>query len=232
MSILMTDSLKMLPARPLHRCHSETEAMIKAALNKVVIGDFTKAYSLPLTTCKHRDLKGISPETVAALIRGEYSHLVEKFIIVDCRYPYEYVGGHIKYAKNIYTREGILEEFLKSDKHHKSKDKSSQSHTVLIFHCEFSSERSPKLSRFLRENDRVSNKECYPTLHYPEIYLLEGGYKAFFEKRKDLCEPQTYKPMLHKDHEADLRHFRIKSRKWGGEKVRGARGPIRKALKF
>lgn len=36
-------------------------------------------------------------------------------------------------------------------------------------------------SRFLREKDREANKECYPQLHYPEIYLLEGGYKAFYE---------------------------------------------------
>ena len=55
---------------------------------------------------------------------------------------------------------------------------------VLIFHCEFSSERGPKLSRFLRSKDRLANKECYPNLFYPELYLLEGGYKNFFETHK------------------------------------------------
>ena len=53
---------------------------------------------------------------------------------------------------------------------------------VLIFHCEFSSERGPKMSRFLREQDRELNKDHYPRLNYPEIYVLEGGYKAFYEK--------------------------------------------------
>lgn len=33
---------------------------------------------------------------VVALLTGKFSHIVEKFVIVDCRYPYEYEGGHIK----------------------------------------------------------------------------------------------------------------------------------------
>lgn len=39
-------------------------------------------------------------------------------------------------------------------------------------------------SRFLRKFDRDSNKDCYPQLHYPELYLLEGGYKNFYENQK------------------------------------------------
>ena len=54
----------------LHRCHSETEAMIKSALNRFdsqpdLIGDFSKPYCLELSHSKHQDLKGISPETVS-----------------------------------------------------------------------------------------------------------------------------------------------------------------------
>src|SRR4029434_1721797 len=30
------------------------------------------------------------------LLEGRYSCLVESFLVVDCRYPYEYQGGHIK----------------------------------------------------------------------------------------------------------------------------------------
>lgn len=33
---------------------------------------------------------------VASLIRGEFGPAVEDLLIIDCRYPYEYQGGHIK----------------------------------------------------------------------------------------------------------------------------------------
>lgn len=35
--------------------------------------------------------------------------------------------------------------------------------------------------RFLRSQDREMNKDNYPALNFPEIYLLEGGYKAFYQ---------------------------------------------------
>lgn len=215
-----TRETKSQPLPRLHRCHSETEAMIKMALNKIhdepdLIADCSKPYSLPIIPGKHQDLKSISSETVRQLLDNEYSHVIEKFVIIDCRYPYEFTGGHIRGAKNLYTRESITEEFLKKPTQKQDQEKRN----ILIFHCEFSSERGPNLSRFLRQQDREANKECYPALHYPEVYLLEGGYKVFFEKFADYCDPKSYKPMLHKDHAEDLRHFRIKSKSWAGEKT-------------
>lgn len=215
-----TSETKSQPPPRLHRCNSESDAMIKMALNKIydqpgLIADCSKPYSLPIIPGKHQDLKSISSETVRQLLDNEYSHVIEKFVIIDCRYPYEYTGGHIRDAKNIYTREGITEEFLKNPIQPQDPEKRN----ILIFHCEFSSERGPNLSRFLRQQDREANKDCYPSLHYPEVYLLEGGYKVFYEQLKEYCEPKSYKPMLHKDHAADLRHFRIKSKSWAGEKT-------------
>lgn len=33
----------------------------------------------------------------------------------------------------------------------------------------------------MRSEDRNIHASNYPALHYPELYLLEGGYKALFE---------------------------------------------------
>jgi len=37
-------------------------------------------------------------------------------------------------------------------------------------------------SRYLRKEDRtIHGIMKFPKLYYPELYLIEGGYKAFFE---------------------------------------------------
>lgn len=38
--------------------------------------------------------------------------------------------------------------------------------------------------RFLRNKDRQLNKDKYPNLNHPEVYLLHGGYKAFYQSNK------------------------------------------------
>uniref|UniRef100_A0A670Z272 protein-tyrosine-phosphatase n=1 Tax=Pseudonaja textilis TaxID=8673 RepID=A0A670Z272_PSETE len=74
----------------------------------------------------------------------------------------------------------------------------------------------PQRCRFVREKDRARN--MYPSLHYPELYVLKGGYKEFFPQYQSHCDPQNYRPMHHKDFKDDLRTFRLKSRTWAGEK--------------
>jgi len=60
----------------------------------------------------------------------------------------------------------------------------------------------------------------YPQLYYPELYLLDGGYKSFYEQFADLCLPRGYMPMLHTDHKDDLKHFRAKSLTWSNDRTR------------
>lgn len=74
--------------------------------------------------------------------------------------------------------------------------------------------------RFLRRCDR--NLSSYPSLHYPEVYLLHGGYQSFFSNHKSLCEPCSYQPMVDPKHEKDLRKFRVKSNSWSGDLKRQA----------
>ncbi|XP_048146900.1 M-phase inducer phosphatase 2-like isoform X2 [Corvus hawaiiensis] len=77
---------------------------------------------------------------------------------------------------------------------------------IVIFHCEFSVERGPKMCKFLRERDRCCHE--YPQLHYPELYVLKGGYREFFFQFPSHCEPRDYRPMRHAAFKEELRKFR------------------------
>lgn len=94
---------------------------------------------------KHSDLKSISVNTMAKLIRGDFSDSVASFKVIDCRYPYEFVGGHIHGAQNLYTHEQILTELVNSKTDTPKLDSDEPKHNIIVFHCEFSSERGPKL---------------------------------------------------------------------------------------
>ncbi|XP_063301265.1 M-phase inducer phosphatase 3 isoform X2 [Pelobates fuscus] len=182
--------------------------------NRQLIGDFSKVYALPTVTGRHQELRYICAETLAALIHGEFNSLVEKFFVIDCRYPYEYEGGHIKGALNLHLQEEVVGYFLKKP----LVPTMEQKRIILIFHCEFSSERGPKMCRLLREEDRARNE--YPSLYYPELYILRGGYKDFYPEYLELCDPQSYCPMRHQDYREELLKFRTKSKSWAGDRKR------------
>ncbi|XP_058450205.1 M-phase inducer phosphatase-like isoform X2 [Malaya genurostris] len=230
--ISSTDSTAMEllhPKRPiLQKSISMNDAHIMSALSRSssepdLIGDFSKSYVLPLTEGRHRDLKSIAPETMAALLRGTFLDQIASFSVIDCRYPYEFEGGHIRGAKNLYTQEQILEELIKIKTEPPKVEAEGPKRNIIVFHCEFSSERGPKLSRFLRNHDRILNSDSYPALHYPEIYLLHGGYKDFFAVYPDLCDPIAYRQMLDPQFGDAYRHFRAKSKSWNaGDAVRGS----------
>ncbi|KAM5219870.1 M-phase inducer phosphatase 2 isoform 2-T2 [Hipposideros larvatus] len=194
-------------------CHDEIENILDSD-HRELIGDYSKAFLLQTVDGKHQDLKYISPETMVALLMGKFSNIVEKFVIVDCRYPYEYEGGHIKTAVNLPLEQDAETFLLQSPIMPCSLDK----RIILIFHCEFSSERGPRMCRFIRERDRATND--YPSLHYPEMYILKGGYKEFFPQHPTFCEPQNYRPMNHEAFKDELKTFRLKTRSWAGERSR------------
>ncbi|XP_040294185.1 M-phase inducer phosphatase 3-like [Bufo bufo] len=176
-----------------------------------LIGDFSKPYSLPIERGNHQDLKYITCGTLAHVLGGGYIEIVQTYHLVDCRYPYEYAGGHIKGALNLYKEDQISEYFFKSPS-------LPQGRRLVIFHCEFSSERAPKLCRTLRNLDRKAN--LYPHLCYPELYLLKGGYKEFYETYKRLCEPQGYIKMVHKDFQDQLKNYQKKKKNLSGQRIR------------
>ncbi|XP_018012372.1 uncharacterized protein LOC108669534 [Hyalella azteca] len=213
---------------PLCKTLSESHLSIMKALNKChnreeeLTGDFCRSLSLPVISCgRNPDIKSITPETVAQLIHGEYSHLIESYQILDCRYPYEFEGGHIKGAESWHNPQFVVDYIDKAERVMPPTPTDPNKRHILIFHCEFSAERGPKAQRLLRERDRTVNKDRYPALHFPETYLLEGGYKAFFELYPSLCVPQKYTKMLDTNHAEDLKLCRARSKSWAVENKHG-----------
>jgi len=143
-----------------------------------------------LTKTSQPELNCLCPETVAKLISGDFIDLYERILIVDCRFEYEYQGGHIKGALNFPKEDDVDRYFIKDNSFHTYGDK-----LCIVFHCEFSSHRGPKSYKRVRASDRRLNEPNYPDLYYPEMYLLEGGYKQFFKDYPALCDPQAYVEM-------------------------------------
>jgi hypothetical protein len=143
-----------------------------------------------LSQTSQPELNCLCPTTVAKLVQGEYNDLYDRIIIIDCRFEYEYLGGHIKGALNFPKEDEVDKYFIKDNEYHKFAEK-----LCLVFHCEFSSHRGPKSYKRIRSSDRKINECNYPYLYYPEMYLLEGGYKQFFKDFPELCEPQGYVEM-------------------------------------
>lgn len=46
------------------------------------------------------------------MLNGQFDDQIDEYIIIDSRYPYEYEGGHITQALNIYKKDELIEEFF------------------------------------------------------------------------------------------------------------------------
>ena len=132
--------------------------------------------------------------------------------IIDVRYNYEFMGGHITGAEN--WEHGEEERFLSSFLPATARP----ARDILVFHCEFSSQRGPDFYRKLRARDREVNSEVFPALHYPECYLLHQGYKEFYRNYPELCSG-GYTAMVDHRFRTDLRTMRAKSKSWSGGTV-------------
>ena len=81
------------------------------------------------------------------LLDGMYDSRLENFHIIDCRFDYEYLGGHIPGAINM-NNTSRLEEYLlgmAASKPEPSTSGDPNKKTILVFHCEFSVKRAPTL---------------------------------------------------------------------------------------
>uniref|UniRef100_A0A0N5AM12 protein-tyrosine-phosphatase n=1 Tax=Syphacia muris TaxID=451379 RepID=A0A0N5AM12_9BILA len=152
--------------------------------------------------------QSISSEVLANLLLDKSADEFHKrFFLIDCRYPYEYIGGHIKGAVNVYDPNEIGKVFFPEDADSFSIIKEK----IPIFYCEFSQKRGPAMAHQLRAYDRKRNESRYPDVDYKEIYLVDCGYNGFFNtpRLRDLCEPSSYVKMVDPRHSRELRKYNL-----------------------
>jgi M-phase inducer tyrosine phosphatase len=90
------------------------------------------------------------------VINGDYDDHIRQFHIIDCRFEYEYEGGHIDGAVNV-NSDRMVEELLlqpgsgiyanggEFPMPSRSGSPEDGKPVVIIFHCEFSNKRAPAL---------------------------------------------------------------------------------------
>lgn len=139
----------------------------------------------PLSACM---LPAISVDATAHLLLGNRAFLCgtddADVAVIDCRFPYEFNGGHIAGAVNLYTKRDVEHYFFGGVGQRPTvpPPSSAQRKQVFLFHCEFSSHRGPALLRHVRAIDRRINSQRYPHMSFPDLYLIAGGYVAFCER--------------------------------------------------
>eukprot|EP00041_Stephanoeca_diplocostata_P034115 m.1144561 g.1144561 ORF g.1144561 m.1144561 type:complete len:589 (-) comp24463_c0_seq7:333-2099(-) len=138
-------------------------------------------------------LRCISPKVMSEVLKGSYDKVFEKITVIDVRFPFEFHGGHIPGAVNIWEDHNLLETLFSAAALSQGE---ATARTAVIMHCEFSSHRAPSAVKLVRSIDRKVHWSSYPKLCYPELYLLKGGYEAFFAEFADLCTPNNYVLML------------------------------------
>ena len=98
---------------------------------------------LPCFTIKDDPLKRIHHETLLSVLDGKYASLYDEHVIVDCRFPYEYEGGHVEGALNINTIDALHSQFFLFDNN--AQLCTPIKRNLIIFHCEYSAHRAPRM---------------------------------------------------------------------------------------
>ena len=170
----------------------EADYSTNAPLQSIPDVGGSPALQLPHSVPDQADtLPRIQKNTLLEVMDGKYNGLFDDVMVIDCRFEYEYEGGHINGALNYNDKEQLAAQLFAEPK----------PRTALILHCEYSAHRAPIMAKYIRHRDRAVNVDQYPQLTYPDLYILDGGYSAFFAEHRSLCFPQNYVEMSSKEHE-------------------------------
>ena len=114
----------------------KTNLATAEALGSIMDIDDNPPLKLPHFKSDEESLPRITKDTMVDILDGKYDQLYDQSIIVDCRFEYEYEGGHIEGAINVNSKEEFATQLL---------DTAPIQRALLIFHCEYSAHRAPIL---------------------------------------------------------------------------------------
>jgi M-phase inducer tyrosine phosphatase len=181
-------------SRTIRRIHSMYQTTQEKECFRMEDNSHLKNTTITTFTLDKDHLPRIDEEQLLRILKGQHNQDFDEYIVVDCRFNYEFDGGHINGAINISSQDELESKFINSNIAKSKKQ-------LLIFHCEFSLFRGPTMAGYLRKCDRSLNRDSYPLLSFPDIVILDGGYKQFFLKYGNYCFPQGYIEMKDSNHE-------------------------------
>ena len=106
-------------------------------LDPITDVDDAPQLQLPYFKTEDESLPRICKETMIEVLDGKYDQSYKRAIIVDCRFEYEYEGGHIDGAINFNNKEDLAAKLFEAESPEQSKS------SLLILHCEYSAHRAP-----------------------------------------------------------------------------------------
>jgi hypothetical protein len=113
----------------------ESDSYTPSGLQSVMDIDDAPTLKLPhfIPPSEPDSLPRITSATLVDVLNGAYDHQYNDKMVVDCRFEYEYEGGHVKGAENFCDKERLAEALFKSP----------SANQLIILHCEYSAHRAP-----------------------------------------------------------------------------------------
>lgn len=143
------------------------------------------------------------------LVNGAYSSKIASYHIVDCRFDYEYNGGHVVGAVNLQSEDDIEAHLLMDGRGAYSgggtlpapsisglpDDLGEAKKTVVIFHCEFSQKRGPELSVPLLSALRLCCSKAETTPSYTAVFSYRSA--KLLRKRDRAANQKSYPKLFY-----------------------------------
>lgn len=112
------------------------KSLVKMPINPSPRADPGESSYLPCFTVKDDPLRRINKATLCEVMDGTYENHYDEYLIVDCRFEYEYEGGHIEGAINVNSIDTLEDKFFSEPR---------EKRHLIIFHCEYSAHRAPRM---------------------------------------------------------------------------------------